>query len=53
MELENESRNLLFETNIERWFLRPESISDESGQQIDEEVRHAAMSGVFNLRDIL
>src|SRR5947209_8137645 len=44
---------LFFDTNIQRWLLLSESVSNQTCDQIDEEVHRTAMTRVLNLRDIL
>ncbi len=44
---------LLFDADVKRRLLFSERVSDQTRDQVDEEVRHMAMPSVFDVRDVL
>ena len=43
----------IFVREMERWLLGLPSVGNQTGDEIDDKVGWAAVTGVFNLRDIL
>ncbi len=50
---ERRKLGLLFDADVKRRLLFSERVSDQTRDQVDEEVRHMAMPSVFDVRDVL